>query len=34
MFSRVGQFVVRHPWRVIAAWVVAAVLVVALPDRR
>ncbi|WP_084265763.1 MMPL family transporter [Actinomadura macra] len=29
-FARLGRFVVGHPWRVIAVWVVAAIAVVAL----
>ncbi|MEU4287935.1 MMPL family transporter [Kribbella sp. NPDC026596] len=29
MFSRLGRFVVHNPWKVIAAWVVAAVAVLA-----
>jgi putative drug exporter of the RND superfamily len=29
MFSRLGRVVVAHPWRVIAAWIVAAVVIVA-----
>ena len=37
MFGRLGQFVVHNPWKVIAAWVVAAVAIVAFaptPERR
>ena len=30
MFTRIGRLVVRHPWKVIGAWLVAAALVVAL----
>ena len=30
MFSRLGRYVVRHPWQVILAWIVLAVAVVAL----
>jgi putative drug exporter of the RND superfamily len=30
MFTRIGRFVVRHPWKVIGVWLVAAALVVAL----
>ncbi|MBW9213393.1 MMPL family transporter [Mumia sp. zg.B53] len=30
MFSRMGRYVVRHPWQVILAWIVLAVTVVAL----
>ncbi|MDX2972433.1 MMPL family transporter [Kribbella solani] len=29
MFTRLGRFVVHHPWKVIAAWVVAAIAVIA-----
>ncbi|GAB2595919.1 MMPL family transporter [Kribbella endophytica] len=29
MFNRLGRFVVHHPWKVIAAWVIAAVAVLA-----
>jgi putative drug exporter of the RND superfamily len=29
VFARLGRFVVHHPWKVIAAWLVAAVAVVA-----
>jgi RND superfamily putative drug exporter len=29
VFNRLGRFVVHHPWKVIAAWVIAAVAVVA-----
>lgn len=28
MFTRLGRFVVHHPWKVIAAWVVAAAAVI------
>jgi putative drug exporter of the RND superfamily len=30
MFARIGHFVVRHPWKIIVAWVAVAALVVAL----
>ena len=30
MFARIGHFVVRHPWKIIVAWVIAAAVVVAL----
>jgi RND superfamily putative drug exporter len=30
LLYRIGNFAGRHPWRVIAAWVLAAVAVVAL----
>ncbi|MEU2349142.1 MMPL family transporter [Modestobacter sp. NPDC049651] len=33
MFARLGRFVVRHPWQVIAAWIVLAVAVVALAPK-
>lgn len=29
MFTKLGRFVVRNPWKVIAAWVIAAIAVVA-----
>ena len=29
MFTKLGRFVVHNPWKVIAAWVVAAVAVLA-----
>ena len=29
MFTELGRFVVHNPWKVIAAWVIAAVAVVA-----
>ncbi|HET9078222.1 MAG TPA: MMPL family transporter [Acidimicrobiales bacterium] len=33
MFSTLGRVVVRHPWRVIAVWIVAAVAVIGLAPR-
>jgi putative drug exporter of the RND superfamily len=30
LFARLGRFVVTHPWRIIAAWVVAAVVLTAV----
>ncbi|MGH3263699.1 MAG: MMPL family transporter, partial [Trebonia sp.] len=30
MFARLGRMVVHHPWRVIAVWIVAAVVIVTL----
>ncbi|MDA8309906.1 MAG: MMPL family transporter [Actinomycetota bacterium] len=33
MFARLGRVVVRHPWRVIGLWVVAAVAIVALAPK-
>jgi RND superfamily putative drug exporter len=33
MFARIGQLVVRHPWKVIAAWLIAVVAVVALAPK-
>jgi RND superfamily putative drug exporter len=29
VFTKLGRFVVHNPWKVIAAWVIAAVAVVA-----
>lgn len=29
MFGRIGQLVTRHPWQVIAVWVVAAAALLA-----
>lgn len=33
MFSTLGRVIVRHPWRVIAVWIVAAVAVIGLAPR-
>ena len=33
MFTRIGQLVVRHPWRVIATWIIAAVAIIALAPK-
>lgn len=33
MFSKIGSVVVRHPWYTIAAWVVAAVLLIAFAPK-
>ena len=33
MFARIGQLVVRHPWRVIALWVLAAIAIIALAPK-
>lgn len=33
MFARIGQVVVRHPWKVICAWLIAIVAVVALAPK-
>ncbi len=33
MFATLGQAVVRHPWRVIALWIVAAVVIVGLAPK-
>ena len=28
MFERLGRYVVAHPWRIIAAWVIAVAIIV------
>jgi RND superfamily putative drug exporter len=33
VFARIGQLVVRHPWRVIALWVLAAIAIIALAPK-
>jgi len=33
MFVRLGQGVVRHPWRVIAAWIVVAIAIIGLAPK-
>jgi putative drug exporter of the RND superfamily len=33
MFARLGRFVVHHPWRVIAAWVVIAAAIIGLAPK-
>jgi RND superfamily putative drug exporter len=33
MFERLGRGIVRHPWRVIAVWIVAAVAVIGLAPK-
>ena len=29
MFARLGRVIVAHPWRVIATWIIAAIVIVA-----
>jgi putative drug exporter of the RND superfamily len=33
MFARIGRLVVHHPWRVIAAWVIAAIAIIAFAPK-
>jgi RND superfamily putative drug exporter len=33
MFARIGQLVVRHPWKVIGAWLIVVIAVVALAPK-
>jgi len=33
MFARLGRGVVRHPWRVIGVWIVAAVAIIGLAPK-
>ncbi|WP_158607640.1 hypothetical protein [Flexivirga caeni] len=32
-FASLGRYVVKHPWQIIADWIVAAVVIIALARR-